>query len=182
MIKRRYLAPDFKPKISPMLLSRRISETEMLQHISKNELYGFAVVDIIARPEAEKFLAVNWPPILRKADIDYKDLPLWMQHNTSDKTFPRKTIIQSMFGEKVLLHTELIKFYLENGFTVTKIHKLYEYEGRRCFKKVYDVVYNARVEATVDDDTMKATAVKLVSNSMYGQMLMVILKYIILNT
>ena len=146
---------------------------DMLQFLCEGKLYGFVVVDIVATKDADKFMTVNWPPILRKDDIVYKDLPTWMQSNTTDKGFPRNTIIQSMFGYNILLHTSLIKFYIQNGFVISKIHKFYEYEGRRCFKKVYDVVYKARVEATISKDEMKATAVKLVANAMYGQMLMV---------
>ena len=100
-----------------------------------------------------------------------------MQKNAKRTDFPRKTIVQSMHGENVLLHTALIKFYLDNGFYLTKIHQLYEYQGSKCFEDVYSKVYNARVEATETGDTMKATAVKLVSNSMYGQLLMVSLLF-----
>ena len=67
----------------------------------------------------------------------------------------------------------LIKFYLENGFMLTKIYQLFEYQPSKSFQNVYEKVYKARVEATQTGDQMKATAVKLVSNSMYGQLLMV---------
>ena len=82
-----------------------------------------------------------------------------------------------MNAKNLLLHTSLIKFYEENGFFVEKIHKFYEYQGSRCFKKVFDTVYEARVEATETKDEIKATAVKLVSNSMYGSLLTVSLTF-----
>jgi len=76
-----------------------------------------------------------------------------------------------------LLHTELIKFYCDNGFVINDVHHIFEYQGSECFKMVYDQVYKARVEATATEDQegdhRKATAVKLTSNAMYGQMLMV---------
>ena len=78
-----------------------------------------------------------------------------------------------MHAKEILLHTCLLKFYLENGFRILKIHKFFEYEGSPCFKKVYSTVYEARVQATETNDDLKATAVKLVSNSMYGSMLVV---------
>ena len=78
-----------------------------------------------------------------------------------------------MHAKQLLLHTSLLKFYLENGFTVEKIYKFYEYQGAECFKTVFDTVYRARVEATEIQDDIKATAVKLVSNSMYGSLLLV---------
>ena len=96
-----------------------------------------------------------------------------MQNNLDPKTFPRRTVVQAMHADKILLHTAVINFYIQHGFRISKVHRVYEYQPSRCFKKVHDTVYEARVKATVDNDTMRATAVKLCSNSMYGQSLMV---------
>ena len=78
-----------------------------------------------------------------------------------------------MHGQKILLHTALIKFYLDNGFKLTHIHQFYEYQGEKCLKNVYDTVYRARVEATETCDTLKATAIKLGANAIYGGFLLV---------
>ena len=132
------------------------------------------VVDIAATDGADKFRELNWPPILKKAMVDFEDLPEWMQKNCDEKDFPKEQIVQAMHAEELLLHTSLLQFYLENGFEVRKIHQFFEYEGSKCFDKVYKTVYEARVQATETNDDLKARAVKLVSNSMYGQMLQVI--------
>lgn len=164
---------EFTPKISPLLLYNSISHSKLLKYLREDKIYGFAVIDIIPSEKTNKFLDINWPPIFKKMDIFYKDLPEWMKKNTCEAEFPRTTIVQSMHAKEILLHTDLIKFYIKHGFYITKLHKFYEYEGRTCFQNVYDVVYKARVEATETNDSMKSTAVKLVSNSMYGQLLMV---------
>ncbi len=117
----------YKPSISPLLFFNEITHLEMITRIRNDELYGFAIVDIEATPDAQKFLDVNWPPILMKDDIQFEDLPVWMQKSTNKESFPRKTIIQSMHGQKILLHTALIRFYLDNGFNLTFIHHFYEY-------------------------------------------------------
>ena len=129
------------------------------------------MVDIEPTTSANKFLHLNWPPILKKMDIQAKQLPNWM--SVDEKSFPRKTVVQSMRATEILLHSELLNFYLENGFKVTKIYKFYEYEGRKCLKPVHDAIYTARVAATIENDNCRATAVKLTSNAMYGQTLMV---------
>lgn len=167
---------SWKSSISPHLTKRNIRQDVMLDNFKRNELYGFALIDIEATPDAQKFLDINWPPILVKSEINFTDLPEWMQQNASTKTFPRKTIVQGMFANEILLHTDLIFFYMRHGFKVTKIHKFFEFEGRCCFKKVHDAIYQARVEATLEKDEMKAMAVKLVSNAMYGRMLQVMEK------
>ena len=164
-------------KISKILFKANIEESEMIEMIHNNELYGFVLCDIISTQKSRKFLEVNWPPLIFKDNINLTDLPVWMQANTCEKDFPRNTFVQGMFRNNLLLHTDLAYFYAKNGFLLTKIHKFYEFEGFKCLKPVFDAVYEARVQATQHSDKregdMKATAVKLVSNSMYGQMLMV---------
>jgi hypothetical protein len=162
---------DFKPKISPVLLIYKLSDKDLYKLILERKIYGFALVDIKSTNDANKFLELNWPPILRKMDVYAKDLPDWM--NVNEKSFPRTTIVQSMSGTNILLHTDLLSFYLENGFVVSKIHKFYEYEGRKSLLGVHNAIYEARVAATIAKDDCRATAVKLTSNAMYGQTLMV---------
>ena len=92
-------------------------------------------------------------------------LPDWMVR----KSKPQPTLIQQMFGESVLLHCALVKFYVDNGFKVEKIHRFVEFEGSRAFAKFHDVLYQLRVDATIEKNEAKATGVKLVGNSSYGK-------------
>ena len=181
---------NYAPKLSPILFKNKVYPEQMNKLLMERKLYGFLVVDIIATENAAKFMKLNWPPILKKATVEFSDLPEWMQANVDPKDFPKEQIVQSMHAEKLLLHTCLLDFYLANGFKVQKIYEFYEYEGSKCFEDVYKTVYEARVQATemkkgenVTSEMkaaadMKATAVKLVSNSMYGQMLRVSFLYL----
>ena len=176
-------------KISKILKVRKLSEKSFIEFLKNNSLYGFALVSIRALPKAKKFLDLNWPPLFFKGEITFEDLPDWMKNNTTPQDFPRKTVVQGMFHEKILLHTELLKFYVDNGFEILHVFKFFEYQGYKCLKIIHDKVYAARVEASKIKNTveatptmkasadMKATAVKLVSNSMYGQMLMVSINF-----
>ena len=164
---------NFKPEISPLLWKMAVNTGEILKLIQTEQVYGFCVVDIAAGPGAQKWLKINWPPLMQKDEVLYSDLPTWMQELFEENDFPKATIVQKMHAKKLLLHTALVKFYMQHGFYVNKLHKFYEYQGARCFAKVFKTVYEARVQATEAHDDMKATAVKLVSNSMYGSTLMV---------
>ena len=163
----------FQPSITPLLWSKTIETPQLLEMVQTEKVYGFVVCDISKNKDAQKWMNVNFPPILQKDQVLYEDLPRWMQELYNKEDFPIKTIFQKMHAKQLLLHTSLLKFYLENGFTVDKIYKFYEYQGAECFKTVFDTVYRARVEATEIQDDIKATAVKLVSNSMYGSLLLV---------
>ena len=162
----------YESKISPILMERKIHKETFLELIRQNKLYGFALVDIVSTSKSKMFLELNFLPILQKQMVNYDDLPSWMRQNSDKKSFPRETIVQKMNAKNILLHTELIKFYQEHGFFITSCHKFFEYQPEKCFKQVHDKVYKARVEASIESDTQKATAIKLVSNSMYGRFLM----------
>ena len=159
--------------ISSLLHKSRVSEETLLKEILADNIYGFAVVDIQPGPRTKKFLNLNWLPIIRHDEIQFSDLPLFMQRPEIAKTFPRRTLVQTLHATEILLHTKLIQWYVEQGFTIKKIYRMFEYQRYGCYKDVHDRVYEARVKATEEKNNKKATAIKLVSNSMYGQMIMV---------
>ena len=163
---------SYQPKISPLLFERKTSAMQLVSLVRKGRLYGFMKVDL-EQYDAQKWVDMNYPPLIQKDEIHFGDLPNWMQELFHKEDFPKTTIVQKMHAKELLLHTSLLKFYLENGFTVNKVHKVYEYEGAPCFAKVFRTVYEARVQATETQDDIKATAVKLVSNAMYGSTLLV---------
>ena len=175
----------YRPEISPLLFQRTVAVNTLISHVRRGLVYGFMIVDLEKLKGADKWRQLNWPPLMQKSQILYDDLPPWMRDLFDASEFPKETIIQRMHAKNLLLHTSLLQFYMENGFYVKKVHRFFEYQGARCFGKVFETVYRARVEATqvANDENatfedkaaaeMKATAVKLVSNSMYGSLLLV---------
>ena len=169
----------FQPTITPLLWCKTVDSSLIVNLIKDGKVNGFCIVDLNKTKDSSKWLKMNFPPILQKEQVFLDDLPSWMQDLTEKEDFPKMTILQKMHAKQLLLHTSLLQFYLENGFEITKIHKFYEYQGARCFEKVFRTVYEARVQATETHDEMKATAVKLVSNSMYGSLLLVSIKTVL---
>ena len=181
----KFTIKNFEPEISPLLWKKDVHFTEILDLVSIEKVNGFLIVDICRDDGSQKWIDLNWAPIFKKADIFKSDLPPWMRNLYKQNEFPKEQIVQAMHAEKLLLHTSLVKFYMNHGFRVTKIHKFYEYQPSECFKPIFDLCYEARVQATqtVADENatadqkaaaeLKATAVKLVSNSMYGSLLLV---------
>ena len=47
---------------------------------------------------------------------------------------PRRSLIRSMKGENMLLATPLLKWYLEHGLEVTKVHQVIEFTPEPCLK------------------------------------------------
>ncbi|KAI8517751.1 hypothetical protein Bbelb_037680 [Branchiostoma belcheri] len=64
---------------------------------------------------------------------------------------PRRSLIGSMFGQKILLATPLLKWYLEKGLVVEHIYQVLEYIPKKCFEPFVEAVSNARREGDRDD-------------------------------
>ena len=63
-------------------------------------------------------------PIFKKTEISRDDIGEFMKvyaeaHNIMTQT--RRSLIGSMKGDKILLATPLLKWYLEHGLEVTKV-------------------------------------------------------------
>ena len=85
-------------------------------------------------------------------------------------TQPRRTMIGSYIGEKVLLATPLLKWYLEHGLIVTQVYQVVEYTPKACFQQFGNQVSQARQNGDADpDQAIIAYTMKLLGNSGYGK-------------
>ena len=57
---------------------------------------------------------------------------------------PRKRLVGSMFGEKIMVISPMLKWYVEHGLKVTQIHQVVEYTPATCFQKFGEQVSEAR--------------------------------------
>ena len=77
-----------------------------------------------------------------------------------------------MKAEKILLYSPLLKWYLNHGLQVTKIHKYISYTSGRPFKWFPEEVSGARRAADQDKNKKQlGDTAKLKGNSFYGKMM-----------
>jgi len=57
---------------------------------------------------------------------------------------PRRSLTGSYFGQKILVATSLIKWYLEHGLEVTRIYQVVQYTPVPCSTPFDEAVSNAR--------------------------------------
>ena len=83
---------------------------------------------------------------------------------------PRRSLIGSFSGDKILLITPLLKWYLAHGLEVTKIYQVIEYTPERCFQPFGEAESEARRAGDADPNkSIIADTMKLVGNSSYGK-------------
>ena len=83
-----------------------------------------------------------------------------------------KKLLGVMKTEKILLYSPLLKWYLNHGLQVTKIHRYISYISGRPFKWFPEEVSSARREADNDKNKKQlGDTAKLKGNSFYGKMI-----------
>ncbi|KAI8516762.1 hypothetical protein Bbelb_053430 [Branchiostoma belcheri] len=149
-----------------------MTEERVLQAVRSGQLFGAVECDIEVPANLKSHFS-EMPPIFKNVDISIDDIGDYMkayaeEHNLMSK--PRRSLIGSMFGRKILLATSLLNWYLKHGLQVTRIYQVMEYRPKPSFKSFGDAVSDARRKG--DEDKSKkiiADTMKLIGNSGYGK-------------
>ena len=86
---------------------------------------------------------------------------------------PRRALIGSYKGDKILLGTPLLKFYLDEGLVVTRVHRGVQWCSHPLLEPFPDFVSTPRRAADADPNQkiLDETA-KLVGNAGFGRFIM----------
>ena len=95
---------------------------------------------------------------IQASDIKFKD---------------RHLLVSDLRAKEILLATSLVRWYLQHGLQITKIHQVLEYVGKEPFKNFVREITEKRKEGARDPNkAVLAQTYKLIGNSSYGSMLM----------
>ena len=143
-----------------------MSTERILSEVRNERLFGCVKVDIHVPPHLKgKFTEMC--PIFKNTNISREDIGEYMQSYAEENKImaqPRRSLIGSLKGEKILLATPLLKWYLEHGLKVTKVYQVIEFTPKPCFKPFGDAVSDARRAGDADPSkAIIADTMKLVS-------------------
>ena len=155
--------------------SDEASEAEIIQKVLNNKLFGFFQVDIEV-PEQLREHFSEFSPLFVISEVPEYQIPQHMKDykiNTGRKmTKNNKKLLGVMKAEKILLYSPLLKWYLNHGLQVTKIHRYISYTSGRPFKWFPEEVSSARRAADQDKNKKQlGDTAKLKGNSFYGKMI-----------
>ena len=143
-----------------------LDENQIIKAIRDESLFGVVECDITV-PDHLKPKFSEMCPIFKNTQISKEDIGEYMQTFAEEQHImpqPRRSLIGSYFGEKILLATPLIKWYLEHGLEVTRIYQVVEYTPVPCFQPFGEAVSDARRAGDVDPNkAIIADTMKLVS-------------------
>ena len=156
----RFIATEVRRTLDKVKI---MSTERILSEVRNERLFGCVEVDIRV-PEHLKEKFSEMCPIFKNTNISREDMGEFMKAYAEEHGImaqPRRSLIESMKGDKILLATPLLKWYLEHGLEVTKVHQVIEFTPEPCFKSFGDAVSDARRAGDADPnkaiiaDTMK---------------------------
>ena len=145
----RFIATEVRRSLDQVKI---MSPEWILSEVRHERLFGCVEVDIRV-PDHLKEKFSEMCPIFKNTEISRDDIGDFMkayaeEHNIMAQ--PRRSLIGSMKGEKILLATPLLKWYLEHGLEVPKVHQVIEFTPEPCFKPFGDAVSDARRAGDAD--------------------------------
>ncbi|KAG4040561.1 hypothetical protein PC123_g23900 [Phytophthora cactorum] len=148
----------------------------IIDDIKSDKIFGFLECDI-RTPEHLKQYFSEMTPIFKNILIDCTDESVIGKHmyeyNESRKqsrAMPARKLIGSYFGEKILIYTPLLKWYLSHGMEITQTYSFIKASSHKAFAPFMEVVSKARREGDADKSkAMIAGMMKLVENSAFGR-------------
>ena len=148
-----------------------MTQNEILTAVIDGTLFGMVECDVRV-PDNLRGHFAEMQPVFKNPTITRDDIGPYMrqyaeEHNILTK--PRRKLVGSFRGDKILLTTPLLRWYIAHGLVVDHIYQVIEYEAKPCFQHFGESVSAARRAGDVDPDkAVIADTMKLLGNSGYG--------------
>ena len=150
----------------------RIDANTTLNKVNSGEFFGFVMCDIYTPDHLKEYFS-EFPPIFKNTTIPDEAVGQHTQDfmkKTGAKIGKCKKLISSFFGNKVLIYTPLLNWYLKMGLVVRKVYYGLQFTSNPCFKQFGDDVSCARRLGDKDPaKAIQADTAKLFGNSAYGK-------------
>jgi len=163
------LIPSFQKSL------RVSTEIEMLNAIERGDVFGIVFCDVTVPDDLrEKFS--DFPPIyIKMKDFTTNDLcePMRGYALRNNLKPPNNFLTTQMSGSNLVLPTEMIQYYLQEGFSVSNLVKIIQFEpGYRPFEKFLLDRVKERREGFEKGATVVSNMAKLLQNAAVGYTLL----------
>lgn len=147
-------------------------QENVLEAVTDGSFFGFVECDIAVPPHLEeKFSEMN--PIFKNTSVSRAELSPLMRNFAEEQGYmsqPQRMLIGSNNGSSILLHSELLRWYLTHGLVVSNISKTIQYSHCPVYKDFVEQVTSARRRGDSDPTmALLASTYKLAGNSVYGK-------------
>ena len=144
-------------------LNEKIDQTKLLNGVARGKFTGALEVDIEV-PDTHYNYFEEFSPLFVTSEIKVEDLSPEQRESLPEKLKSKVQLVPGMKAEKVLIDSSLLKWYMEHGLLVTKVHCAIEFQYAPIFKDFIDTRTQKRREATLAGNTSEAALHKLIGN------------------
>ena len=150
----------------------KMTQQQIIAAVVDGTLFGMVECDVRVPVELQDHFA-EMQPIFKNAMVTRDDIGPFMRQYAVDHDImstPRRMLIGSYRGDKILLATPLLRWYLTHGLVVDHVYQIIEYSPKPCFRHFGESVSAARRAGDADPDkAIIADTMKLLGNSAYGK-------------
>ena len=149
-----------------------MTQQQIIAAVVDGTLFGMIECDVRV-PEHLQDHFSEMQPIFKNVTVSRDDIGPYMSQYAEENNImstPRRMLVGSYRGEKILLTTPLLRWYLAHGLVVDRVYQIVEYSPKPCFQHFGESVSTARRDGDVDPDkSIIADTMKLLGNSAYGK-------------
>ena len=150
----------------------QMTQQQIITAVVDGTLFGMVECDLHVPEHLQDHFA-EMQPIFKNATVTRDDIGPFMRQYAVDHDImstPRRMLVGSYRGDKILLTTPLLQWYIAHGLVVDRVYQIIEYEPKPCFQNFGDSVSAARRAGDADPDkAIIADTMKLLGNSAYGK-------------
>ena len=150
----------------------QMTQQQIITAVVDGTLFGMVECDLHVPEHLQDHFA-EMQPIFKNATVTRDDIGPFMRQYAVDHDImstPRRMLVGSYRGDKILLTTPLLRWYIAHGLVVDHVYQVVEYEPKPCFRNFGESVSTARRNGDVDPDkSIIADTMKLLGNSAYGK-------------
>ena len=123
---------------------------QILSGVRAGTVFGLIKCDVCV-PEALREHFAEMQPVFKNIRLTCDDLGPKRRYaeEHSIMATPRHMLVDSYRGDKILVATPLLRWYLDHGLEVTHDYQVFEYDPIPCFRRFGDAVATARGEGDV---------------------------------
>ena len=149
-----------------------MTQQQIITAVVDGTLFGMVECDVRVPSELRAHFA-EMQPIFKNTTVTRDDIGPFMRQYAEEHDImstPRRMLVGSYHGEKIMLATPLLRWYLAHGLVVDRVYQIVEYSPKPCLQHFGDSVSTARRNGDVDPDkSIIADTMKLLGNSAYGK-------------
>ena len=165
--------PDVKSFLAPARRQQwNMTQNEILAAVIDGTLFGMIECDIHVPLKLRPYFS-EMQPIFKNTTVTRDDIGPFMRQYAEEHDImstPRRMLVGSFHGIKLLLATPLLRWYLAHGLVVDRVYQVVEYSPKPCFRDFGESVSASRRAGDEDPDkAIIADTMTLLGNSAYGK-------------